>query len=609
MFMKKYTSLKVLFILSFTFFIVVLCAVNSILGVQEMEEVAIDIFAAQGSYVAEKAASMVDGNEFEALSKSLDGEDPFYINTQRELLNIKRLSNCLYLYTMAPKDEKSLYFIIDGSTTPDDVENFSPLGEEQELAASDAAMIKAWETGTIKISKMEYYDEYGWLISVFAPIKTSSGRAVGILGCDFSADHLYQAVKKVVIRQILLSAAAIILGLGLLLFFLRRIFTRLKNINGILQEISIGEGDLTKRISVNRNDEIDELAANFNLSLDKIKNLIVIIKNEASGLLKIGNELSAKMGETAGTISGITGNIRGIHEKVTNQSASVTQTNATMEQVTANIGKLSENVEVQTESVSQSSSAVEEMLANIQSVTQTLIRNAENVEQLISVADLGRNGLQGVSEEIKEIARESEGLLEINAVMENIASQTNLLSMNAAIEAAHAGEAGRGFAVVADEIRKLAESSGAQSKTISQVLKKIKTAIDSITGSTNTVLEHFQAIDERVRTVSQQEANIRSAMEEQGQGSQQILEAIGRLNDITLMVKQGSSEMLQGSRDVIKESRNLERASGEIASGVNEMYNGADQINAAVNRVSEISNENREHINTLFSEVSKFKVE
>jgi methyl-accepting chemotaxis protein len=121
--------------------------------------------------------------------------------------------------------------------------------------------------------------------------------------------------------------------------------------------------------------------------------------------------------------------------------------------------------------------------------------NKSNVTKLIQTSEVGRTGLQEVSSDIQEIVRESEGLLEINGVMENIASQTNLLSMNAAIEAAHAGEAGKGFAVVADEIRKLAESSTEQSKTISAILSKIKESIDKIMTSTNEVLQNFDVIE------------------------------------------------------------------------------------------------------------------
>jgi methyl-accepting chemotaxis protein len=259
--------------------------------------------------------------------------------------------------------------------------------------------------------------------------------------------------------------------------------------------------------------------------------------------------------------------------------------------------------------VAQSSSAIEEMLANIQSVTHTLIKNADNVTALASASEVGRTGLQEVATNIQEIARESEGLLEINAVMENIASQTNLLSMNAAIEAAHAGEAGKGFAVVADEIRKLAESSGEQSKTISTVLKKIKDSIDKITKSTDSVLNKFEAIDSGVKVVSEQEENIRNAMEEQNTWSQQILEAISQLNEITQQVKSGSVEMLEGSREVIQESKNLELVTQEITNGINEMAAGADQINVAINRVNAISGDNKDNIDSLVQEVSKFKVE
>jgi methyl-accepting chemotaxis protein len=314
------------------------------------------------------------------------------------------------------------------------------------------------------------------------------------------------------------------------------------------------------------------------------------------------------MTETAAAVNEITANTQSINGRVMNQSASVTQTNATMEQITQNIDKLNGHVERQTSSVAQSSSAIEEMLANIQSVTHTREKNRENVDNLTNASEVGRNGLQGVAGDIKEIAHESEGLLQINRVMQDIASQTNLLSMNAAIEAAHAGVAGKGFAVVADEIRKLAESSGEQSKISSSVIKRIKGAIDKITISIADVQEEFEAIDTGVKTVAEQEENIRNAMEEQGQGSKQILEAVSELNEITRQVKGGSNEMLEGSREVIHEGKNLEHATQEITGGMKEMAIGAEQINMAVNQVNEISAKNKESINLLVREVSRFKV-
>ena len=280
-----------------------------------------------------------------------------------------------------------------------------------------------------------------------------------------------------------------------------------------------------------------------------------------------------------------------------------------MEQVVENINRLNGQVENQSSNVSRASSAIEEMVANIRSVTGTLIKNAANVKTLKEASEVGRTGLQDVAADIQEIARESEDLMEINAVMENIASQTNLLSMNAAIEAAHAGEAGRGFAVVADEIRKLAENSSEQSKTISNVLAKIKESIDNITIATDTVLHKFEAIDSKVRIVAEQEENIRNAMEEQEKGSRLILEGIGNVTDITRQVMDGSHEMHSGSSQVIRESEDLERVTQDIASGMNEMALSAEQINDAVNHVNEISAKNHGGVESLMREVSFFRIE
>jgi methyl-accepting chemotaxis protein len=347
----------------------------------------------------------------------------------------------------------------------------------------------------------------------------------------------------------------------------------------------------------------------FNLTLEKIWNLIVVIKKQAVDLSNVGTDLAANMTETAAAIHQISANVDSVKNQVINQSTSVTQTNSTMEQITRNINRLSQMIETQTASVTQSSSAVEQMLANIASVTQTLIKNMDNVQELTVAADSGKNDLHTVVSDIQEIAKESEGLLEINAMMQNIASQTNLLSMNAAIEAAHAGEAGKGFAVVSDEIRKLAESSGEQAKTTSVVLKKIKDSVDKITVSTETVMRKFEAIDTGVKLVADQESHIRNAMEEQSEGSKQVLDAVSQLNEVTRKVRGGAEEMLVGSQRIIQESQNLGRISSEIAHSMNEMTAGSLEINEAMVHVNDISVKNKENIAILVSEVDKFKIE
>ncbi|MDR3114520.1 MAG: methyl-accepting chemotaxis protein [Treponema sp.] len=421
-----------------------------------------------------------------------------------------------------------------------------------------------------------------------------------------SQDTIMAPVYRMLVISLIIGFLTLILMSAGVIITARSISNPIASTMIMLKDIA--EGDLTQELTLHSRDELGDMVRFLNFTVERIKHLVLSIRKEAEVLSQTGGDLAANMTETAAAINEITANLQNINVQTGKQEELVQSTDTVMEQMLENIQTLTREIETQTRCVHESSSAVEKLLSNIQSVTQSLVKNEANINKLSQAAQVGYSGLQEVSADIQGIARESEGLLEINEVMENIAGQTNLLSMNAAIEAAHAGAAGKGFAVVADEIRKLAESSGEQSKTIGDVLKRIKDSIDTITKATNEVLQHFEAIRDGVKTVTEQERHIRSAMEEQGTGSKTILESISSLNEITGEVKDRARGMLGGSHEVIEESKALGQISGEISNGMQEMVCGADQINIVVHRVNDISLENKKQIGLLMAEVSRFKV-
>jgi len=422
--------------------------------------------------------------------------------------------------------------------------------------------------------------------------------------------YVLKEVNDITRFTLILAAISIIVAAGIIYFILHATTNPIVHVTNNLREISEGEGDLTRRLNFNSKDEIGDLSKYFNNTLKAISALIKRIKTKVNALTNTGHELSENMDKTSRAVDDISTNFAGMKSKMSKQEENAAGAERAVEAIKNSIESLNKMIESQSESINASSSAVEQMTANIHSVSKTLIENSRNVNELTEASENGKTGLQTVAGEIQEIARESEGLLEINAVMDNIASQTNLLSMNAAIEAAHAGEAGKGFAVVADEIRKLAESSSDQSKTTATMLKKIKSSIDSITASSNEVLTRFEVIDEKVKTVSTHEENIRNAMEEQEVGGRQILESMQRLKEISVTVREGASGMMESGDLLNRQTSELITSSTDVVKGMNDIVNGAmKEIKSAVTLVEEMSNENTKNFDDLKTESSKFKVD
>ena len=231
-------------------------------------------------------------------------------------------------------------------------------------------------------------------------------------------------------------------------------------------------------------------------------------------------------------------------------------------------------------------------------MTGILQKNSVSVDELARSSELGKKEIDQVSQIVKSITKDSEGLREASAMIQNIANQTNLLAMNAAIEAAHAGDFGKGFAVVADEIRKLAEDSNNQGKKISDDLEKLKTSIDLCYGASTAALNQFEIVFELTRLVKDQESIVKNAMTEQSVGGASVLNAIRQINEITYDVKNNSSLMLSGSKNVLQ----------EITNSMNEMSSGSEMVNTSTKDVARMTEDNKDRIDILSQSVSKFSL-
>lgn len=446
-------------------------------------------------------------------------------------------------------------------------------------------------------------------LSVYEPITDKTGKHVGMIFIGQPLNTI-QTVSFNLFK--ITTPGTIVFSVILMLIYLLLInlivFKPLKNIGHAVHNLASGHADLTYRLTTGKHDEFGILAEDINSFIDILQTLLKEMKATQISLGQTGNTLGTNAHESAGAISQILANIEGVRHQSKNQDLSVRKTGTVISEAFNTVNDLNMLIESQAAGITESSASIEKMVGNIGSVNRSINTMNTKFKSLMDTTVEGKEKQLTVDVKVKKISDQSTLLLEANSIIAKIAAQTNLLAMNAAIEAAHAGTAGAGFSVVADEIRNLAETSSSQSKTINNELKLITASISEVVQASQDSQNSFKIVVDQIKDTDILVQKIDNAMAEQKEASKQILEALRDMNNSSSEVQDKSKNLIDGVHVIQDEMEKVTQISNTILGSMDEMGQGAKEINNAAQSVSDIAVETRNAIGIMEDLIDKFTV-